>query len=205
MYNSSQSSQQKSISDAELFSGTSAEDLPFKFRALEVALEAACTFLDTQATDLSFRLFMQSLLTLLAQQPATSSFSKYCKVFFVAQTAAVLLPWQAFCFVQGMFRSMHRMPLWRVKTNTIFPGKKGRWNWAEYMTDYMMEIAELKSKFLRRHKHLSLLFDKVRFVRSTANPGTWEIAAMKCRTEVTCINHIISNMWSKAWVASRIG
>jgi len=35
---------------------------------------------------------------------------------------------------------------------------------------------------------------KVRFVRSTANPGTWEIAAMKCRTEVTCINHIISNM-----------
>jgi hypothetical protein len=62
------------------------------------------------------------------------------------------------------------------------------------MTDYMMEIAELKSKFLIRHKHLSLLFDKVRFVRSTAKPGIWGIAAMKCRTEVTCINHIISNM-----------
>jgi hypothetical protein len=92
MYSSSQSSQQKSISDAELFSSTSADDLPFKCRALEVALEAACTFLDTQAVDLSFGLFMQSLQTLLAQQPATSSFSRYCKVCFVAQTTAVLLP-----------------------------------------------------------------------------------------------------------------
>ena len=49
MSGSAQSSQQKSINDAELFSGSSADDLPFEFRALEVALEAACTFLDTQA------------------------------------------------------------------------------------------------------------------------------------------------------------
>ncbi|MCI00219.1 magnesium transporter MRS2-1-like, partial [Trifolium medium] len=31
-----------------LYSNTSPDYLPFEFRALEVALEAACTFLDTQ-------------------------------------------------------------------------------------------------------------------------------------------------------------
>ncbi|KAH9299267.1 hypothetical protein KI387_030949, partial [Taxus chinensis] len=35
----------------DYFSGSSADNLPFEFRALEVALEAACTYLDTQAAD----------------------------------------------------------------------------------------------------------------------------------------------------------
>eukprot|EP00249_Psilotum_nudum_P020365 c27670_g2_i2 orf=250-1374(+) len=38
--------------DVDIFSGLSADYLPFEFRALEVALEAACMFLDTQATEL---------------------------------------------------------------------------------------------------------------------------------------------------------
>lgn len=38
----------RALSDGDMFSGSSADDLPFEFRALEVALEAACTFLDTQ-------------------------------------------------------------------------------------------------------------------------------------------------------------
>lgn len=57
MSGSAQSSQQKSISDAELYSGSSADDLPFEFRALEVALEAACTFLDTQAAELEIEAY----------------------------------------------------------------------------------------------------------------------------------------------------
>lgn len=42
----------ETIHDGDMFSGSSADDLPFEFRALEVALEAACTFLDTQAAEL---------------------------------------------------------------------------------------------------------------------------------------------------------
>jgi magnesium transporter len=38
----------QNMNDADMFSGSAADDLPFEFRALEVALEAACTFLDTQ-------------------------------------------------------------------------------------------------------------------------------------------------------------
>ncbi|XP_024514835.1 magnesium transporter MRS2-10 isoform X2 [Selaginella moellendorffii] len=39
--------------ETDMFSGSSAaDDLPFEFRALEVALESACTYLDTQATEL---------------------------------------------------------------------------------------------------------------------------------------------------------
>jgi magnesium transporter len=57
MSGSAQSSQQKAISDAELYSGSSADDLPFEFRALEVALEAACTFLDTQAAELEIEAY----------------------------------------------------------------------------------------------------------------------------------------------------
>lgn len=38
----------QTMNDGDMFSGSSADDLPFEFRALEVALEAACTFLDTQ-------------------------------------------------------------------------------------------------------------------------------------------------------------
>jgi magnesium transporter len=38
----------KVVNDGDMFSGSSSEYLPFEFRALEVALEAACTFLDTQ-------------------------------------------------------------------------------------------------------------------------------------------------------------
>lgn len=52
-----QASRQRAISDAELFSGSSADNLPFEFRALEVALEAACTFLDTQATELEIEAY----------------------------------------------------------------------------------------------------------------------------------------------------
>ncbi|KAG6545287.1 hypothetical protein Mapa_013247 [Marchantia paleacea] len=43
---------QAMVSDTDMFSGSSADDLPFEFRALEVALEAACTYLDAQATEL---------------------------------------------------------------------------------------------------------------------------------------------------------
>eukprot|EP01018_Ginkgo_biloba_P014325 Gb_00518 [translate_table: standard] len=52
-----QGSQQRSINYAEFFSGPSADNLPFEFRALEVALEAACTFLDTQATELEIEAY----------------------------------------------------------------------------------------------------------------------------------------------------
>jgi magnesium transporter len=38
----------KVVNDGDMFSGSSSEYLPFEFRALEVALEAACTFLDAQ-------------------------------------------------------------------------------------------------------------------------------------------------------------
>ena len=38
----------QTMNDGDMFSGSSADDLPFEFRALEVALEAACTYLDTQ-------------------------------------------------------------------------------------------------------------------------------------------------------------
>eukprot|EP01018_Ginkgo_biloba_P035383 Gb_11700 [translate_table: standard] len=41
-------SQGGSMNYTDLFSGSSADNLPFEFRALEVALEAACTFLDSQ-------------------------------------------------------------------------------------------------------------------------------------------------------------
>lgn len=42
----------QTLHDGDMFSGSSADDLPFEFRALEVALEAACTYLDTQAAEL---------------------------------------------------------------------------------------------------------------------------------------------------------
>ncbi len=48
---SERENQQKSgkvVNHGDMFSGSSSEYLPFEFRALEVALEAACTFLDTQ-------------------------------------------------------------------------------------------------------------------------------------------------------------
>ncbi|CAL5199715.1 unnamed protein product [Lathyrus oleraceus] len=40
-----------------LYSNTSPDYLPFEFRALEVALEAACTFLDTQAAELEIEAY----------------------------------------------------------------------------------------------------------------------------------------------------
>ncbi|KAJ7560871.1 hypothetical protein O6H91_03G003500 [Diphasiastrum complanatum] len=43
---------QQSLHDADMFSGSSADFLPFEFKALEVALEAACIHLDTQAAEL---------------------------------------------------------------------------------------------------------------------------------------------------------
>ncbi|CAM6032465.1 unnamed protein product [Sphagnum compactum] len=52
---SERENQQKSgkvVNHGDMFSGSSSEYLPFEFRALEVALEAACTFLDTQAAEL---------------------------------------------------------------------------------------------------------------------------------------------------------
>eukprot|EP00252_Welwitschia_mirabilis_P021962 TRINITY_DN5794_c0_g1_i2.p1 TRINITY_DN5794_c0_g1~~TRINITY_DN5794_c0_g1_i2.p1 ORF type:complete len:459 (+),score=94.58 TRINITY_DN5794_c0_g1_i2:784-2160(+) len=55
-YGFPQDNQRKSAND-ELFSGSFADDLPFEFRALEVALEAACTFLDTQATELEIEAY----------------------------------------------------------------------------------------------------------------------------------------------------
>eukprot|EP00249_Psilotum_nudum_P020363 c27670_g1_i2 orf=445-1752(+) len=45
-------SQLRDVQDVDMFSSLTAEYLPFEFRALEVALEAACTFLDAQATEL---------------------------------------------------------------------------------------------------------------------------------------------------------
>uniref|UniRef100_A0A7I4CIY3 Magnesium transporter n=1 Tax=Physcomitrium patens TaxID=3218 RepID=A0A7I4CIY3_PHYPA len=42
----------QTLHDGDMFSGSSADDLPFEFQALEVALEAACTFLDAQAIEL---------------------------------------------------------------------------------------------------------------------------------------------------------
>uniref|UniRef100_A0A7I4CIY1 Magnesium transporter n=1 Tax=Physcomitrium patens TaxID=3218 RepID=A0A7I4CIY1_PHYPA len=41
----------QTLHDGDMFSGSSADDLPFEFQALEVALEAACTFLDAQVRD----------------------------------------------------------------------------------------------------------------------------------------------------------
>lgn len=38
----------RALSDGDMFSGSSADDLPFEFRALEVALEFACSYLDAQ-------------------------------------------------------------------------------------------------------------------------------------------------------------
>lgn len=58
----------KVVNDGDMFSGSAADDLPFEFRALEVALEAACTHLDTQVCLLPF-FFVVNLLyssTLLA-------------------------------------------------------------------------------------------------------------------------------------------
>eukprot|EP00897_Mesotaenium_endlicherianum_P008446 jgi/Mesen1/762/ME000110S_11031 len=42
------------LSDLDMFSGSGSlgEELPFEFKALELALEAACSFLDSQARDL---------------------------------------------------------------------------------------------------------------------------------------------------------
>ncbi|CAK9878811.1 unnamed protein product [Sphagnum jensenii] len=47
----------KVVNDGDMFSGSSSEYLPFEFRALEVALEAACTFLDTQAAQLEEEIY----------------------------------------------------------------------------------------------------------------------------------------------------
>nr|XP_043636455.1 magnesium transporter MRS2-1-like [Erigeron canadensis] len=41
----------------DMFRNTSPDYLPFEFRALEVALEAACTFLDTQAAELEIEAY----------------------------------------------------------------------------------------------------------------------------------------------------
>lgn len=41
----------------DMFGNTSPDYLPFEFRALEVALEAACTFLDTQAAELEIEAY----------------------------------------------------------------------------------------------------------------------------------------------------
>jgi magnesium transporter len=46
--NSSSKNRPQFVNDGDMFSGSSSEYLPFEFRALEVALEAACIFLDTQ-------------------------------------------------------------------------------------------------------------------------------------------------------------
>jgi hypothetical protein len=46
--NSSNKNRQQFVNDGDMFSGSSSEYLPLEFRALEVALEAACIFLDTQ-------------------------------------------------------------------------------------------------------------------------------------------------------------
>ncbi|CAM6102871.1 unnamed protein product [Calypogeia fissa] len=43
---------QAMATDSDMFSGSSVDYLPFEFRALEVALEAGCTFLDGQAMQL---------------------------------------------------------------------------------------------------------------------------------------------------------
>lgn len=40
-----------------MFSSSPSDDLPFEFRALEVALEAACTFLDSQAAELEIEAY----------------------------------------------------------------------------------------------------------------------------------------------------
>ncbi|KAG0621467.1 hypothetical protein M758_3G022200 [Ceratodon purpureus] len=48
----SPSERKQTMNDGDMFSGSAIDDLPFEFRALEVALEAACTFLDTQAAEL---------------------------------------------------------------------------------------------------------------------------------------------------------
>ncbi|KAL2624476.1 hypothetical protein R1flu_008721 [Riccia fluitans] len=46
------------VSDQDLmFSGSAADDLPFEFRALEVALEAACSYLDSQASELELEAY----------------------------------------------------------------------------------------------------------------------------------------------------
>jgi magnesium transporter len=50
--NSSSKNRPQFVNDGDMFSGSSSEYLPFEFRALEVALEAACIFLDTQAAEL---------------------------------------------------------------------------------------------------------------------------------------------------------
>jgi magnesium transporter len=46
--NSSSKNRPQFLNDGDMFSGSSSEYLPFEFRALEVALETACIFLDTQ-------------------------------------------------------------------------------------------------------------------------------------------------------------
>lgn len=48
----SEGSHHQMISDSHSSRGSSADYMPFEFLAMEVALEAACTFLDTQATEL---------------------------------------------------------------------------------------------------------------------------------------------------------
>lgn len=45
---SPQDVRERGVSNGDMFSGSSPDDLSFEFRALEVALEAACTYLDTQ-------------------------------------------------------------------------------------------------------------------------------------------------------------
>ncbi|XP_057837647.1 magnesium transporter MRS2-1 isoform X1 [Cryptomeria japonica] len=55
--NMGQARQKRSIAQADFFNGSSADDLPFEFRALEIALEAACTFLETQATELEIEAY----------------------------------------------------------------------------------------------------------------------------------------------------
>ncbi|KAK1322680.1 Magnesium transporter MRS2-1 [Acorus calamus] len=54
--------------------GASVDDLPFEFRALEVALEAACTFLDAQAAELEIEAY--PLLDELTSKISTSNLER---------------------------------------------------------------------------------------------------------------------------------
>ncbi|KAI3673683.1 hypothetical protein L6452_39808 [Arctium lappa] len=58
----------------DMFGGTSADYLPFEFKALEVALEAACTFLDTQASELEIEAY--PLLDELTSKISTSNLER---------------------------------------------------------------------------------------------------------------------------------
>lgn len=58
----------------DMFGSPSPDYLPFEFKALEVALEAACTFLDTQASELEIEAY--PLLDELTSQISTSNLER---------------------------------------------------------------------------------------------------------------------------------